>query len=86
MSNEYKDWFDDRAHEAWEDLTKIAELWEEWEKASNSSFDFYYEVEILDLGEDTDMFIGLLKYESQMKLDEYYHYTLENKKDTKIIF
>lgn len=44
MSNEYKDWFDDRAHEAWEDLTKIAELWEEWEKARNSSFDFYWKI------------------------------------------
>lgn len=35
MSNEYRDWFDDRAHEAWEDLTKIAEIVERWQEAGS---------------------------------------------------
>lgn len=28
MSNEYKEWYTDRKEEAWNDLTKIAEIFE----------------------------------------------------------
>lgn len=32
MSNEYKEWKNDRAEEAWETLHKIAEVIEAWEE------------------------------------------------------
>lgn len=32
MSNEYKEWLNNRAYEALDDITKIAELWEQMGK------------------------------------------------------
>lgn len=42
MSNEYREWEEDRKIEAWNDICKIADLWEEWD--NNSSFDFYWKI------------------------------------------
>lgn len=49
MSNEYKDWFDDRAYEAWDDITKIAELIEEWEEFKDGSQSYEYFSKIRDV-------------------------------------
>lgn len=44
MSNEYKEWLNDRAYEALDDIAKIAELWEQYERTNNGSFEYYWKI------------------------------------------
>ena len=42
MSNEYREWEEDRKIEAWDDICKIADFVEDWKNKGSSSSDILY--------------------------------------------
>ena len=43
MSNPYKEWEEDRKIEAWDDIRKIADFFDDWKKKKKKSSDIIYE-------------------------------------------
>ena len=39
MSNEYKDWFDERANEAWDCVSQIAEIYDDYHEYSEEVYE-----------------------------------------------
>ena len=54
MSNPYKEWIEDRQEDAFEDISKIAILYDKWKEEPNASdiINIFFEVkEILEKGD-----------------------------------
>ena len=54
MSNPYKEWIEDRQEDAFEDISKIAVLYDKWKDEPNASdiINIFFEVkEILEKGD-----------------------------------